>query len=336
MPIRPFLHRQNFDPETTRVLGVAFELVCIALRVGDCADDVKQAIANKVIALAKTGERNPDVLCERVLRDIRGEQRQAGTGSLAKLAPDKLQNRLLAALEPADYALLVPHLRTAQFAQGAVLQEQDAPVARVYFPLNGMVSLVSVMEKGQIVGTAVVGRGGVVGAFAGLGPWNTFTRATIQIPGTVAVICASHFQAAVRESERIRDLMLRYKEALLCQVQQTAACNALHHLEGRVARWLLQALDEADDHELPLTQESIAQMLGARRTTVTFVAGKLQESGLIRYRRGHIIVLDRAGLEEVACECYRAIRARTDKVIRAPRQFRRGPDFWSGLAVPPS
>jgi hypothetical protein len=146
MPIRPFLHRENFDPETTRVLGVTFELVCIALRVGDCADDVKQAIANKIIALAKTGEhKNPDVLCERVLRDIRGQQSQTGTGSLAKLSPDKLQNRLLAALEPADYALLVPHLRTAQFAQGAVLQEQDAPVARVYLrstsggrPLNDL------------------------------------------------------------------------------------------------------------------------------------------------------------------------------------------------------
>jgi CRP-like cAMP-binding protein len=116
-----------------------------------------------------------------------------------------------------------------------------------------MVSLVSVMEKGQIVETAVVGRKGVVGAFAGLGPWNAFTRATVQIPGTVAVICASHFQAAVRKSERIRDLMLRYKEALLCQVQQTAACNALHRLESRVARWLLQALDAADDHEIEKT-----------------------------------------------------------------------------------
>jgi CRP-like cAMP-binding protein len=228
---------------------------------------------------------------------------------------DKLQNQLLAALEPADYALLEPHLRTAHFAKGTVLQEQGAPVERVYFPLSGMVSLVSVMEDGQVVETAVVGREGAVGAFAGLGPWHAFTRATVQIPGTVAVISASDFQAEVSESECIRDLILRYKETLLAQVQQTAACNALHPLEARLARWLLQALDRTES-DLPLTQDSIARMLGVRRTTVTVVASRLQEGGLIRWRRGHIVVLDRVGLEDAACECYRAICWRTDNVVR--------------------
>jgi CRP-like cAMP-binding protein len=229
---------------------------------------------------------------------------------------DKLQNRLLAALEPADYALLTPHLRTACFARGAVLQEQEAPVDQVYFPLNGLVSLVSVMEDEQVVETAVVGREGTVGAFAGLGPWHAFTRATVQIPATIAVIPTSYFQAAVSQSERIRDLVLRYKEALLGQVQQTAACNALHQLEPRLARWLLQALDRTDERELPLTHDSLAEMLSVRRTTVTVVAGKLQEAGLIHYRRGRIGVLDRAGLEHLACECYRAIRRRTEGVVR--------------------
>jgi CRP-like cAMP-binding protein len=229
---------------------------------------------------------------------------------------DPLENWLLAALEPSDYALLMPQLRTSYFSQGAVLQEQEAPVAHVYFPMNGMVSLVSVMEDGQVVESAVVGREGAVGAFAGLGPWNAFTRATVQIPAAVAVIPASHFQAAVNRSERIRDLILRYKEALLGQVQQTAACNALHPLEARLARWLVQAFDRTGDaRDLPLTQESIAQMLGARRTTVTLIAGKLQEAGLIRYRRGRIIILDKAGLEHLACECYRAIRRRTEGVV---------------------
>ena len=232
--------------------------------------------------------------------------------------PDELQNQLLAALEPADYALLVTHLRTAHFAQGTVLQEQGAQVAHVYFPLSGMVSLVSVMDDGRVVESAVVGREGMVGAFAGLGPWHAFTRATVQIPATIAVIPSSHFQAAVSQSERIRDLILRYKEALLGQVQQTAACNALHPLEARLARWLLQALDRIGERDLPLTQDSIAQMLGVRRTSVTLIANKLQEVGLIRYRRGHIVVLDRTGLENVACECYRAIRPRTDNVARAP------------------
>jgi CRP-like cAMP-binding protein len=181
-----------------------------------------------------------------------------------------------------------------------------------------MVSLVSVMDDGRVVETAVVGREGTVGAFAGLGPWHAFTRAIVQIPATIAVISASHFQGAVSQSECIRDLVLQYKEVLLGQVQQTAACNALHPLEARLARWLLQALDRTNEHDLPLTQDAIAQMLGVRRTTVTVVANRLQESRLIRYRRGHIIVLDRTGLEDAACECYRAIHRRTDNVARAP------------------
>jgi CRP-like cAMP-binding protein len=229
---------------------------------------------------------------------------------------DKLQNRLLAALEPADYALLLPHLRIAHFAQGTVLQQQEAAVERVYFPLNGMVSLVSVMEDGQVVESAVIGREGTVGAFAGLGPWHAFTRATVQIPATIAVIPTPDFQRAVSQSERIRYLILRYKEALLGQVQQTAACNALHRLESRLARWLLQALDRTDESELPLTHDSMAEMLGVRRSSVTVVANKLQEAGFIRYRHGRIVVLDRAGLEDAACECYRAIRRRTDNVVR--------------------
>jgi len=229
---------------------------------------------------------------------------------------DALENRLLAALEPSDYALLMPQLRTAYFSQGAVLQEQGAPVAHVYFPMNGLVSLVSIMEDGRAVESAVVGREGAVGAFAGLRPCNAFTRATVQIPATVAVIPASHFQTAVNRSERIRDLILRYKETLLGQVQQTAACNALHPLEARLARWLVQAFDRTGDaRDLPLTQESIAQMLGARRTTVTFIARRLQDAGLISYRRGRIIILDKVGLEHLACECYRAIRRQTERVL---------------------
>jgi CRP-like cAMP-binding protein len=231
---------------------------------------------------------------------------------------DKRENRLLAALDPTDYALVSPHLSTACFARGAILQEQEAPVVQVYFPLNGLVSLVSVMGDGQEIETAVVGRDGAVGAFVGVGNPNALTRATVQIAATCAVITASHFRAAVSQSERIRDLIMSFKEALLGQVQQTGACNALHALEARFARWLLQALDLTDELELTLTQDSIAKMLGVRRTSVTFVANRLQADGLIRYRRGHIVVLNGAGLEDVACECYRAIRRRTDNVAPAP------------------
>jgi CRP-like cAMP-binding protein len=229
---------------------------------------------------------------------------------------DKRENRLLAALDPTDYALVRPHLSTACFERGAILQEQEAPVAHVYFPMSGLVSLVSVMKDGHEIETAVVGRDGAVG-FVGLGRWNAFARATVQIPATCAVITESHFRAAVSQSERLRDLMLRFREALFVQVHQTAACNALHPLEDRLARWLLQALDLTDERELPVTQESIAKMLGVRRTSVTLIANRLQADGLIRYRRGHIVVLNRMGLEEVTCECYRAICRRTVNVVRA-------------------
>jgi CRP-like cAMP-binding protein len=231
---------------------------------------------------------------------------------------DKRKNRLLAALDPTDYALLRPHLSTACFAPGVILQEQEAPVVQVYFLMNGLVSLVSVMEDGHEIETAVVGRDGAVGAFVGLGRSNAFARAMVQIPATCAVITASHFRAAVSQNERIRDLMLRFRETLFGQVQRNAACNALHRLEDRLARWLLQALDLTDERELPLTQESLSKMLGVRRTSVTIIANRLQAEGLIRYRRGHIVVLNRAGLEDAACECYRAIRRRTDNVARAP------------------
>ena len=214
-------------------------------------------------------------------------------------------NRLLQTLDEADFALIAPHLQRVSLAQGQVLQEQEARVEEVYFPLRGVVSLISVMQGGEVVDTATVGREGAIGAFGGLGPWNAFTRAVVRLPGAAAVISVSHFQAAVGQSDRIRNMILRYKEALLAQVQQTAACNALHELEARLARWLLQTLDRTEDPKLPLTQEFISQMLAVRRSTVTVVAGKLQQDGLIRYHRGRIEIVDRLKLEEAACECYR-------------------------------
>ena len=228
--------------------------------------------------------------------------------------PDVRENRLLAALDPTDYALVRPHLSTACFARGAILQEKGAPVAHVYFPVSGLISLVCTMEDGQEIETAVVGRDGAVGALAGVRSSNAFARATVQIPAACAVITASHLRAAVSRSERIRDLILRFEEALLGQLHQMAACNALHPVEGRLSRWLLRALDLTDERELPLTQECLASILGVRRTTVTAVANRLQADGLIQYNRGKIVVPDRVALEDAACECYRAIRRRTDNV----------------------
>jgi CRP-like cAMP-binding protein len=226
------------------------------------------------------------------------------------------RNRLLSELRHDDYGLIAPYLREVPLTRGLLLQEQEAPVEKVYFPIIGVISLISVMERGEVVETAMVGREGAVGLFGGLGPWNAFTRAIVQVPGIAAVMPVASFQAAVAQSDRIRNLILRYKEALLGQVQQTAACNALHELEERLARWLLQALDRSDSSNLPLTQDFISQMLAVRRSTVTVIAGKLQQAGLIRYHRGHIEIVDRLKLEETACECYRTIRRRTDAVFR--------------------
>jgi CRP-like cAMP-binding protein len=228
-------------------------------------------------------------------------------------------NRLLASLDPTDFDLLAPHLCNVPLVQGLVLQEQEAPVEKVYFPVSGVISLISVMQGGEVVETAMVGCEGAVGAFGGLGPWNAFTRGVVRLPGIAAVIPVPHFQAAVGQSTHIRNLVLRYKEAMLAQVQQTAACNALHQLEQRLARWLLQALDRTDSPNLPLTQELISQMLAARRSTVTVIAGKLQQAGLIRYHRGRIEIVDRLKLEEAACECYGTIRRRTEAVFRTPQ-----------------
>jgi CRP-like cAMP-binding protein len=247
---------------------------------------------------------------------------------------DPRANRLLMSLDEADFAPLAAHLRTGPLLQGQVLQEQESPVEQVYFPLSGVVSLISVMQGGEVVETATIGREGAIGAFGGLGPWNAFSRAVVRLPGTAAVMSVAHFQAAVGQSDRIRNLILRYKEALLAQVQQTAACNALHSLEARLARWLLQTLDRTDDPKLPLTQDFMSQMLAVRRTTVTLIAGQLQEAGLISYRRGLVVVLDRPRLEEAACECYRTIRRRTDAVFADGDAERAVGMHWSDRAPP--
>jgi CRP-like cAMP-binding protein len=208
-----------------------------------------------------------------------------------------------------------PHLKRTVLEQGTLLQEQEDRVECAYFPLSGMISLLAVMGDGQAVETAVVGREGTVGAMSGLGPWRAASRAVVTVPGTAWVIETSRLQDAVRQSEHLRNIILRYKETLLAQVQQTAGCNALHNAEERLARWLLQTRDRIDSDRMPLTQDFLSQMLGVRRPTVTVVAGVLQTAGFIHYRRGYLEIIDRSGLEQAACECYDLIRQRTDQAL---------------------
>jgi len=237
-------------------------------------------------------------------------------------------NRFLATLPTDDFSLLASHLRTIPLERGVMLHDVGEEIEHVYFPQGGMVSLVAVMQSGATVETATIGRAGVIGASAGLGARSTIARAIVQLPGTAAWISASQFHAAAKQSHTIRDLIVHHNDVLLAHVQQSVACNALHGLEARLCRWLLQTHDCIDSNVIPLTQESLGEMLGVRRTTVTVAAKLLQSAGLIRYRRGHIQILDRAALEDVSCECYAVIRQNTDKA------FSGRPSLGSGTIQP--
>jgi CRP-like cAMP-binding protein len=222
-----------------------------------------------------------------------------------------LRNRLLAAIPPDAFSLFESSLRTSTLKQGAIVQEAGEGVEQIWFPQTGMISLVVVTQEGGGIEAASIGREGAVGLHRGLGKRRSFTRAVMQVAGTISHISAEVFERAVAQSEAIKDIITQYTEVLWVEAQQIAACNALHGVEARLARWLLQTQDRIESPSLPLTQELLSQMLGVRRTTVTIVARAFQSAGLITYRRGHIVVIDRAGLEEAACECYQIIHHET-------------------------
>jgi CRP-like cAMP-binding protein len=218
-----------------------------------------------------------------------------------------LDNKLLAALPRSQFNLLVPHLTTATLAQGTVVFEPGDEVDQVYFPHNGMFSLLAVMRDGKAIETATVGREGVIGAMAGLRLYTSLVRVVVQLPLAASKIAASQFRKVVAASEAVRDLSIHFNEVLLTQARITAACNALHPVEARFCRWLLQSADRAASDTITLTQELLAEMLGVRRTSVTEVAGKMQHEGVITYSRGVIKILDRDGLERLSCECYQTL-----------------------------
>jgi CRP-like cAMP-binding protein len=224
-------------------------------------------------------------------------------------------NRLLAALLPIDFALLAPHLRAVHYKQGILLQNAGDPIERVYFPHSGMISVLAVMQTGNCIETATIGREGAVGAIAGLGGRIATGRAVQQVEGISSQIAASRFQSAVNESPGIRDLVLRYNDVQIALIQQAAGCNALHPVVARMCRWLLQTRDRSDSNMLPLTQEFLSEMLGVQRTTVTVLARELQEAGLIHYRRGRIEIVHRPGLEKRACDCYGVVRRKTEEIF---------------------
>lgn len=218
-----------------------------------------------------------------------------------------MDNKLLASLPREDFDRLLPHLSTVSLAQGAVLTEAGEEVGQIYFPHYGMLSLLAVLRDGKAIETATVGREGVVGAMAGLGLYKSLVRIVVQMPMACSRIAATHFRAAAAASNPIRRLCIRYNEVLLSQARVTAACNALHSIEARFCRWLLQSADRAASDTVNLTQEFLAEMLGVRRTSVTEVASKVQSAGAITYSRGVIKILDREALVRMSCECYQTL-----------------------------
>jgi CRP-like cAMP-binding protein len=225
-------------------------------------------------------------------------------------------NRLLAALSTREYAVLEPHLTPVQLVRGQVLFEPGDDITTTYFPCRkAMVSLLIVTRDGREVEAATIGREGAIGGIVSEGHKPAFGRARVQIAGEALSIPTSHLEAAKTGSASFADLFARYADALLAQMMQSVACNALHTTEERAARWLLATHDRAGDNIIQLTQESLAEMLGVQRTTVSAVTGVLAARGLLRNRRGRIEVLDRPGLERAACECYRAVEGHFAKLL---------------------
>jgi len=221
---------------------------------------------------------------------------------------DHCTNRLLAALEPDDFALLEPHLEAVELKRGEVLYEAGDVIRYAYFPHDAMVSLVNVMEDGNTVEVGLFGCEGVLGLLGALVTREAFGRYIVQMPGTASRISFERLIEARNASPSLKHLIMRYGEALLAQTFQTVSCNAIHVVEARCCRWILSMRDRADQDTLPLTHEFLAEMLGVQRSTVSVVIRTLQTAGLVRQSRGGITVIDRDGLEDTACECYAKIR----------------------------
>jgi CRP-like cAMP-binding protein len=218
-----------------------------------------------------------------------------------------LDNKLLASLPRDHFDRLAPHLSAVTLQQGLVLFEAGDEVDQIYFPQYGMLSLLAVLRDGKAIETATVGREGVVGAMAGLGLYKSLVRVVVQMPMGGSRIAATHFRTIAAASDPVRNLCIRYNEVLLSQARVTAACNALHPIEARFCRWLLQSADRAASDTIELTQEFLAEMLGVRRTSVTEVASRVQHAGVIIYSRGVIKILDRSALMRMSCECYETL-----------------------------
>lgn len=232
--------------------------------------------------------------------------------------PDPRQNHLLAALPADEYALLLPRLELVPMPLGEKVCEPGIQMRYVYFPTTSIVSLLYVMADGASAEIAVVGNEGIVGVSLFMGGESTTSWAVVQSAGHAYRLKAQHLKEEFYRAGPMQRLLLRYTQALLTQMAQTAVCNRHHSVDQQLCRWLLLSLDRLPSSELVMTQELIANMLGVRREGVTEAALKLQKLGLIDYARGHISVIDREGLEKRSCECYAVVKQEYDRLLNQP------------------
>jgi CRP-like cAMP-binding protein len=230
-------------------------------------------------------------------------------------AHDPKQNHLLAALPASEFERLAPHLQMVPLKLGEVLYESGGQLKHVYFPTDSIVSLLYVMEDGASAEIAVVGNEGLLGISLFMGGETTPSRAVVQSEGVGYRLPADHLKQEFNRAGPMMHLLLRYTQALITQMSQTAVCNRHHSIDQQLCRWLLLSLDRLSSDELTMTQELIANMLGVRREGVTEAAGKLRDSGVIEYSRGHIKVLNRPKLEQHVCECYAVVKKEFDRLL---------------------
>ena len=236
--------------------------------------------------------------------------------------PPPPQNKILAALPGKEYERLFAHLTPVSLSSGETLYQEDDSIEYAYFPNLSIVSLVTHMKEGTSVEVGLVGNEGMVGLSVALGDDVAQNHAIVQIADGAMRIDTRELKKELKRGGQLQGLLLRYSLTLLKQVSQTAACNRNHNLGERLARWLLLCQDRVGGDELKLTQEFLAQMLGTRRSRVSEAAIILQHAGLIRYSRGTITILDRAGLEEFVCECYQVVRAEFDRLFDGQQKKR--------------
>ena len=233
-------------------------------------------------------------------------------------AEPRSANGFLAALSADDFEFIRPRLRTVEIRQSDVLVQFGQPFKQVYMPHSGIISVVVRLTEGERVEIAMVGHDSMLGAFSTLGDPNSLGEAFVLLEGVASVLDVDHLQAAINRSIALRAILVRHGQALFAQAQQSVACNAFHAVERRLARCLLRVRDLSGSDAFILTQEMLAEMIGARRNSVSLVANALQRAGLIHYSRGHMQILNLDGLKKTSCECYGAVRDQYQRLLASP------------------